>query len=45
MHHKYEILDAFLNWKKMIETHIGRKIKWLRLDTIASLSASIYEGM
>lgn len=32
MHHKYEVLDVFLNWKKMIKTQTNKKIKWLRSD-------------
>lgn len=32
MKHKDEVLDIFLNWKKMIETQSGRKIKRLRSD-------------
>lgn len=27
MRQKYEILDMFLNWKNMIETKTGKKIK------------------
>ena len=32
MKHKDEVLNIFLNWKKMIETQTGRKIKRLRSD-------------
>ncbi|RWR77058.1 Retrovirus-related Pol polyprotein from transposon TNT 1-94 [Cinnamomum micranthum f. kanehirae] len=32
MKHKDEVLNVFLNWKKMIETQTGRKIKKLRSD-------------
>ena len=32
MKHKDEVLDIFLQWKKMIETQTGRKIKRLRSD-------------
>ncbi|KAK0580490.1 hypothetical protein LWI29_002570 [Acer saccharum] len=32
MNHKDEFLDIFLQWKKMIETQIGRKIKRLISD-------------
>jgi transposase InsO family protein len=32
MRHKNEVLDIFLNWKKMVETQTGRKIKKLRSD-------------
>uniref|UniRef100_A0A5B7BZJ7 Putative copia LTR rider n=1 Tax=Davidia involucrata TaxID=16924 RepID=A0A5B7BZJ7_DAVIN len=32
MRHKHEVLDIFLNWKKMIETQTGRKIRRLRSD-------------
>lgn len=31
MHHKHEILDMFINWKKL-EIMTGKKIKWLRSD-------------
>ena len=32
MRHKDEVLDIFLEWKKLIETQTGRKIKRLRSD-------------
>lgn len=30
-HHKHKVLDAFFNWKKMIDTQTDRKIKQLSL--------------
>lgn len=27
MHHKHEVLNLFVEWKKMVETETGRKIK------------------
>ncbi|KAK5773311.1 hypothetical protein PVK06_049617 [Gossypium arboreum] len=32
MKRKSEVLDAFLTWKKMVETQTGRKVKRLRSD-------------
>ena len=32
MKRKSEVLDAFLKWKKMVETQTGRKVKRLRSD-------------
>ena len=32
MRHKSDALELFLDWKKMIETQIGRKIKKLLFD-------------
>ncbi|KAL5804931.1 hypothetical protein ACOSQ3_031731 [Xanthoceras sorbifolium] len=32
MKNKSEVLNVFLKWKKMVETHTGRKIKRLRSD-------------
>ena len=29
---KDDVLEIFINWKKMVETQIGRKIKYLRTD-------------
>lgn len=32
MKYKDKVLEIFLEWKKMVETQIGRKIRRLRLD-------------
>lgn len=32
MRHKFEVLDVLLNWKKMIETKTGIKMKRIKSD-------------
>lgn len=40
--HKYEILDVFLNLKKIMETHTTKKIKWVRLDNSTEYKMDLF---
>ncbi|KAI5338265.1 hypothetical protein L3X38_017536 [Prunus dulcis] len=39
MKHKDKVLNIFLNWKKMVETHTGKKLKTLRSDNIGEYTS------
>ena len=42
MRYKDEVLDVFLKWKKLIETQIGYKIKWLKSDNGGEYKSNLF---